>query len=513
MKKLLPMFVLVFLGVQLWAQPSTSAPTPPARTQGKVISILSDAYTNVAGTDFNPWWGQTTVVSTQQFVSGDNVLVYSNLNYQGTQINGTLNALPMTHLHIDIWTADETSFQITPISSNPTMEFLVACSPLNLNTWNSFDIPLSSFTGVDFSKIFQFKVVGSGGKTVYIDNLYFYDSSVTVDTEAPTAFTATTGTIASDAITLLLNATDNSGAVDYTITYGTTTIQTQGGVSGQQMSYTINGLTPSTAYTFQVSVKDPTGNGAANNPITVNATTASALPAAPVPTVDASKVISVYSNSYTNQPANFYPNWGQSTVASEVDLGGNNAMKYSNFNYQGIELGSHVDASAMNMLHIDIYPTTETSVRITPISPGNELPTSLGTLVADQWNSFDVPLSTYSNVDFSDLFQFKLDGGTGGVFYMDNLYLYNNVGTNNGIISVSAKQIKCYPNPVVNTLFVETNEEIKEILIQNITGQTIKRINTYSNKGIDVQDIKTGNYFLVIKGSDNQQYVAKFIKM
>ena len=42
--------------------PTVAAPTP-TRNAADVISIFSDAYTNVAGTDFNPNWGQATIVS------------------------------------------------------------------------------------------------------------------------------------------------------------------------------------------------------------------------------------------------------------------------------------------------------------------------------------------------------------------------------------------------------------------------------------------------------------------
>jgi len=48
-----------------------------------------------------------------------------------------------------------------------------------LNTWTGYDIPLSSFTGVNKAAIYQFKFVGSGGKTVYLDNLYFFNDAST----------------------------------------------------------------------------------------------------------------------------------------------------------------------------------------------------------------------------------------------------------------------------------------------------------------------------------------------
>jgi hypothetical protein len=91
------------------------------------------------------------------------------------ELQTSINAGAMTHLHLDVYTENETTLQITPISDSPVAEFLYTLTPLNQNSWNSFNIPLTTFTGVDKADIFQFKFVGSGGKTVYIDNLYFHN--------------------------------------------------------------------------------------------------------------------------------------------------------------------------------------------------------------------------------------------------------------------------------------------------------------------------------------------------
>lgn len=513
MKKILLFFALLFLGAQItMAQPTTSAPTPPERSTPKVISIFSDAYINVAGTNFYPNWGQATQHNEIEVVPGDWVIEYSNLNYQGIALQGSVNAISMTHLHLDVWSADETNFQITPISSDPTKEFLVA-KPITLNKWTSLDIPLSEFTDVDFTKIFQFKIVGSGGKTVYIDNLYFYDETTTVDTEAPTNFTASVETTASDAVTLLLNATDNSGGVNYTISYGEEpTILTTAGVSGIQKSFTITGLTAETTYTFNISASDITGNTAVNNPITLTATTLPAIPSAPTPTYDVANVISIYSETYSVlEGTNFYPWWNQTTVVTEADLSGNKALKYSNFNYMGIELGSHIDASAMTHLHVDIYPTTETTIQLTPISPGNELPTSLGTLVPNQWNSIEIPLSTYTGVNLSDLFQFKFDGGTGGIFYMDNLFFVNKNAT--GVEIADDVKLEIYPNPAVDFINIKTNEKIATINISSILGQQVKTSTVNSPDCVlDISNLASGNYIITVISANGKSINKKFNK-
>lgn len=512
MKKITPYYLALatmfaFSTMAVSAQPSVAAPTPPARTAPKVISFFSEAYTNVAGVNFNPFWNQATQVSTIQ-VAGNNTLKYANLNYQGTEF-AAVNALTMNKLHIDVWSSDATTFQITPISAGPK-EKLVTCTPLVLNQWNSYDIDLSQFTGVVFSDIFQFKVVGNG--TVYIDNLYFYDSSATVDSEAPTAFTATKGAVTSDAVELLLTATDNSGAVNYVITYGTTTL-TVGGVSGTQKSYTVTGLLGATDYSFSVVAKDATGNVAANSPIVITAQTAASIPAAPTPTRPAGSVISIFSDAYTNVAAtNFYPGWGQATVASQVQLAaGNYALKYASLNYQGTELGSHVDASAMTNLHVDVYTENETSLKVTPISPGKEILVALTPLVLNTWNSFDIPLSSFPVVVMSDVFQFKFEGSGGKTVYIDNLYFHN--GTT-AVESVENSELaKVYPTVVIDKLNVKAEMNIHQVVIQNLLGQSVRVFDLNENaKTLDLSSLSSGNYLTVMQLANGQKLVQKIIK-
>jgi len=51
-------------------------------------------------------------------------------------------------------------------------------------------------------------------------------------------------------------------------------------------------------------------------------------------------------------------------------------------------------------------------------------------LVSEQWVSVDIPLTTFPNVDLTDVFQFKVEGN--GTIYWDNFYFYSNpVGVDN----------------------------------------------------------------------------------
>ena len=158
------------------AGPDVHAPTP-TMAAGNVLSIFSDAYANVAGTDFNPDWGQATVV-TQPLIQGDTTLFYEGLNYQGIQLgsNQNLTAAGMAYLHLDFWTANSTALNVYLISPGPVETAYALTVPTS--GWNSVDIPLSSFSPVDLADVFQFKFDGNGD--IYIDNLYFSTSVTSI---------------------------------------------------------------------------------------------------------------------------------------------------------------------------------------------------------------------------------------------------------------------------------------------------------------------------------------------
>ncbi len=150
--------------------PAVAAPVP-TRNPANVFSIFSNTYNNLAGADFNPNWGQSTVV-TQVAIAGDTTLRYANLNYQGLDLAGSRNltALNMNHLHLDFWTANATALQVFLISPGPVETAVSLTVPTT--GWSSIDIPLTSFAPVNLADVIQFKFVGNG--IVYLDNIYFY---------------------------------------------------------------------------------------------------------------------------------------------------------------------------------------------------------------------------------------------------------------------------------------------------------------------------------------------------
>jgi hypothetical protein len=156
-------------------EPTTSAPTP-THPAADVISIYSDAYNNVPNTNYNPSWGQSTVVTVNHpIVPGDSVLKYENLNYQGTEFTSQ-DVSGYDSLHVDFWTPNATALEFFLISPGNETAYIL---PITLEQWVSVDIPLTHYDPpVNLSEVFQFKVVGNG--TVYFDNYYFWRTSTAI---------------------------------------------------------------------------------------------------------------------------------------------------------------------------------------------------------------------------------------------------------------------------------------------------------------------------------------------
>ena len=495
--------------------PMTSAPTPTVPAN-KVASLFSDAYPSAdPGTNFFPGWGQKTTVSTIKIGSTDNVLKYSNFDYEGTQIIHNLIVPDMKYMHVDVFTPNLTTFKIGPISPGPVETDFIATP--TANTWNSYDIPVSTFAGVNMSNIFQVGTSGGGGsQTVYLDNIYFWTDAA-ADTQAPTAFTAAAGTIASDAVTLLLNATDNSGVVFFDITYGKNTV-TASGISGVQTSFIISGLNGSTAYNFSVVARDRTGNLAANNPIVVSATTLTPFPAAPVPTFTANKVISIYSDNYTSvMGPGSWEDWYGNTF-STVSLSGNTTLKDIATCCFGVSFSTPtIDVTSMNNLHVDIYPITATTMTLGFIVANTTVVAQkVLTLTTGQWNSINIPFSVLKasspTADFTQVKQMSMSPAT-GTFYLDNLLFYND-GTNAIPTVISENGISCYPNPIEKNLTVSAKTEISQLTITNLLGQSVKTaiINGFE-KTVDLSDVASGNYLLTLKLANGQSSTQKIVKL
>jgi len=338
--------------VTLVNKPSTSAPAPPNRQAADVISIYSSKYTNIAGTNFNPNWGQSGTYA-EFDLNGDKMLNYIKLSYQGIDIGSSIDASIMETLHIDVWSADNMSIDIYPLPNGVQQaDERFVRKTLVPNQWNSFDIPLSDFTsqGLPLNNLKQFKFVGNpfGAGTVFIDNIYFY--------KVPTV------------------------------------------VSG------------------------PT--------------------AAPTPTLPAAKVISMFSNAYTNVNVDTWRTSWSSVTLEDITISGNATKKYSALDVVGIQTASsQIDATAMTHFHTDIWSSDLTTFKIKLVDfgangvydgPGagddKEHEITFASPAKDTWVSLDIPLSDFAGLTTrAHITQLIYVGAPSGntTVYIDNVYFHN----------------------------------------------------------------------------------------
>jgi hypothetical protein len=172
--------------------PSTAAPTPTVAA-ANVISLFSDAYTNVTVDTWIATWSNASEADT--LVSGNNTKKYTNDVYAGVEFfrTATVDATTMTAFHLDIWTPDSNQVRIklvdfgadklpggsgTNTDSEAELIYDGASTPaLVKGSWMQLDIPISAFkainSGLNVAHLAQLVISGSTS-TIYVDNVYFH---------------------------------------------------------------------------------------------------------------------------------------------------------------------------------------------------------------------------------------------------------------------------------------------------------------------------------------------------
>ena len=402
-----------------------AAPAVPTVDAKKVIAVYSDVYP--CSFSAMEGWGQATQFEELNF-EGDHVRYYTNFNYLGWATATPINALNMEKLHLDIWAENTGSLKVTPIYGGAGLQTddqkgLVV--ELQGQQWNAIEFDLTDFVGLDFSSIFQFKFdIPVGGNVFAIDNVYFYRETEIADTEAPTNVVATLKSASYTSVVITCQAADNSGTVSFDIFDGETKLATSGAESGKPVDVTVANLEAGKTYNLSVVAYDINENKAAA--VSVEATTLALPVAAPAPTHAAENVYSIYSNAYTSPVYFIIGGWGQTTVATEVNLAAEDkAYLLQNTNYLGWEINNNqpFDVSAYNKFHIDIYALAEGTLQITPISAGPK--ENLQTLTLEEgWNQFDIDCATFTGVEFDKVIQIKFAEGGNATYFIDNVYFY-----------------------------------------------------------------------------------------
>jgi hypothetical protein len=490
----------------------------------------------ITGVNAFPDWGQSVQGSTfaAYTIAGTshNVLKYGKLSYQGIDFTGNAQDVSgMKYLHLDVWTADAAASPLSVAIINGNSNIAVSKTITTTGTWNSLDILLSEFTGQNLTAINQLMFKSTEWSTfatnllpkdIYVDNIYFW-----TDVVATLAVSTTTVSIAQPAnstgsfnVTATQNWTASSDQSWLTVS------PTSGTLAGATVTLTATANTSSAIRTATVTV---TGTDATTKTVTVTQA-GLPIPASPTPTIAAANVKSIYSDAYTPAVTNFVyltQQWWNSTWSAVTLADGGNALKLVATTAGGGGGGVQFDAltiTGMTNLHFDIYLNTDAAgatmkYTVTPAGAWIELPTpsNYSSLTANAWNSFDIPVSSLASGASTLPVQIGFGTFSGpGTFYIDNVLFYNGTYTTfTGISSVIADNgIKCYPTIAKNSLNVSADNEISEISIVSLVGQSLRTVTVNSNsKTITLTDLASGQYLVRIKLANGQIGTQKFIKL
>lgn len=500
--------------------PTTNAPTP-THLQANVVSIFSDSYTNIA-TNMNPNWGQSGSVNPNFTVTpGNNILAYTNFNYQGTDVTAT-NLSAMEYLHVDVWSnanPGSTILKVSPISNaGGASEFLVTINHVQ-GQWYSVDIPKSAFTGMTWTNVYQMKFAANGpGSTVpadfYFDNIYFWKTAVDPSADATLSDLKVDGTTIPGFGSTIQN-------YNYELLTGTTVIPQITSVTTTNPSATYV-ITQATALPGSATVAVTSSNSSVTNTYTINFVLTGPSTNAPTPPNRAtSDVISLFSDAYTNIPVTEWSTPWDDSNFQDIVLSGNNIKKINFGNFLGVQLANYVDATSMTHFHMDYYVEAGVNLVGKVLNPKwsnhaaqagetsalllTHLPTTTGS-----WVSIDVPLTSFGGAQSREaLYQFLITSNLGSV-YVDNIYLHKNTVLSND--SFASTKVKLYPNPTSSILNVEANGAIQNIAVYNVLGQEVMNKQTEGTSiSLDVSSLNSGIY--VIKTMiDGNVSSTKFIK-
>lgn len=177
--------------------PTVAAPTPPARSALEVVSIYSDAYTNISVDNFDAGWcgGAAT---TEVMIAGNKTLK-KNTGIACQGINFETNRKDLTsftRLHFDFYITDTDLtgdvFNVKLVNFNggsgesSALEVNInggTTPQLVANQWVSVDVPITALGGVVANNLARNDVAQIGITTanvsnVWYDNIYLHKNTV-----------------------------------------------------------------------------------------------------------------------------------------------------------------------------------------------------------------------------------------------------------------------------------------------------------------------------------------------
>lgn len=332
-----------------------------------------------------------------------------------------------------------------------------------------------SYTGIyDINNITALASDGSASK-MYIDyvRIYqkgdvgeeFYSATSYSDTEAPTLTSATLGAVTRTTAEILVNGTDNSGSVIYSVSANGKTWTTEG-ANGSQKSLILTGLSASTTYNFTVRAKDASGNLSSTS-IPVSATTSA--------------------NSDCE---------GISNLASQGTFDTGYGFSFT---------------------------TDGTNVTIT-----FEMLDNKAGIVAFLWDQTSGFAETQMTNVGGNKFSITLTGKTiGSIIKVSCKFAYaggmsvtkqfsytvgNDCGAS-GVENVTSNKFITFPNPTKDNVYFKSDSPVQSVTIRNLLGQTVKSVELKESESkVNLSDIPKGNYLITAKLDDGRILESRIVK-
>lgn len=245
---------------------------------------------------------------------------------------------------------------------------------------------------------------------------------------------------------------------------------------------------------------------------------------APLPTVSASKVISMFSRAYTNVGVDTWKTGWSNASYSEVQVAGSPVKKYQDLVFVGIETtgANFINASGMTHFHVNVWTPDMTTFRVKLVDFGANAAWSGGDDVEHEltftpelstWVSLDIPLADFTGLITKDhIAQLIFSGTPTGTVFIDNVYFYNSTTTSSNELKPS--ELSIYPNPSVDVLNIRSTKELLKIEITNLVGQSVQQyyLNGFETS-VNVNNLAAGNYIVRLTTEDGKVSAHKFVKL
>lgn len=429
---------------------------------GKNVNEPGGYFASTYGTTDWPACGETDIMEHGIF-SGQSInyiqsTLHTPSSYGNSVNNGGTIASDLAnnyHVYSVNWSPFQMSFLLDGVifyTYNPAVKDATTW-PFDKDQYLLLNLAIGGVAGSTASNFTQ--------ASMQIDYVRVYQNTL-VDTAPPTNFTASVGAVTGSTVELLLNATDNSGALAYTVTYNGITYSAAG-TSGVQKSVVIPNLSPNTTYTFTVTAKDLSGNSAINNPIVLNATTPASIQCS-----------------------------GNSNIAQQ----GSFSLGY-NYTFQTI--GTNVKIT-FELLDTDKVGVVAYLWKQTPFSE-----VQMTNVSGNIFTQTVTGLTIGSTINYAVKFAYA--GGLSVTKYFSYV-----VGSNCqlGIDTISEVSQFNFPNPTRDYITISSNKIIDRIELFNLLGTLVLNTEVNTNK-IDIRDLPKGIYLMAVY-SGTERTIKKVIK-